>query len=139
MINGKNEATIKPGMVFNLSLSLTNLKLSQPSDDPKKDVYSILLSDTVVITDTGVEVLTDKCLNKYSDVAYFIKGGGEQEQEESKDKKAPSATKPKKPEPKPMNEEIIESKLRGSGHRHDEKDSKIYKLSKLNKFRGEEH
>jgi len=119
MINAKNEAVVKPGMAFNLSLSLSNLKLTTPSDDPKKDVYSILLSDTVIITDTGNEVLTDKCPKKYSDVAYFIKGGGEQDEQQEKEKK--KSTGKAKPEPKPLNEvaEIIESKLRDSGNRRD--------------------
>jgi len=71
-INAKNEQIVQSGMVFNISMGFENLENDEVTD-PKKKIYSILLSDTVIIKEDGeAESLTEKCTKKYSDVSYFF-------------------------------------------------------------------
>eukprot|EP01113_Clastostelium_recurvatum_P034907 TRINITY_DN4798_c0_g1_i1.p1 TRINITY_DN4798_c0_g1~~TRINITY_DN4798_c0_g1_i1.p1 ORF type:complete len:1142 (+),score=403.61 TRINITY_DN4798_c0_g1_i1:166-3591(+) len=90
LLNQRNDVVIRPGMVFSVVVGFHNLQLKKPHKDQKRNTYSMLLSDTVLIKEDGeAEVLTAKAEKKYSEVAYFL------EAEEQKEKKAES-TKPAK-------------------------------------------
>ena len=54
------------GMVFNIVVSVSNLKNS------KGKTYSIMLADTVLIKQGGHEVLTAKIQRKYEDISYAL-------------------------------------------------------------------
>lgn len=53
LINEKNKTLIKPGMVFNLAIGFENLQLANPSPKLKSPTYSMLLADSVLVTETG--------------------------------------------------------------------------------------
>jgi len=53
LINAKNKTLIKPGMVFNLSIGFENLQLANPGPKTKSPTYSMLLADSVLVTEAG--------------------------------------------------------------------------------------
>ncbi|TKW42220.1 hypothetical protein SEVIR_1G369300v4 [Setaria viridis] len=77
-LNAKNYRRIKQGMVFNISLGLHNVQAETTSEKTKQ--FSLLLADTVVVTekgnrfkkktDKGNEILTAPCSKAVKDVAY---------------------------------------------------------------------
>lgn len=83
-INAKTTKKIKPGMVFNIQVVFNNVRST--SKDPKKEMFSLLLADTVCIKEDGnrtlaylrklgePEILTDKCTKKYGEISYFLEG-----------------------------------------------------------------
>lgn len=54
------------GMVFNVVVSLQNLKTVQGKN------YTILIADTVAVKQTGNEILTAKIPKKYEDISYAL-------------------------------------------------------------------
>ena len=77
VLNAKNTLLFEPGMVFNLSVGLQKVPLS---DADKKDAlgtvkklddFALLLCDTVLITEGEPEVLT-KHPKAWDDVSYYI-------------------------------------------------------------------
>ncbi|CAL5028226.1 unnamed protein product [Urochloa decumbens] len=67
-MNAKNDRRIKQGMVFNISLGLHNVQAETTSEKTKQ--FSLLLADTVVVTEKGNEILTAPCSKAVKDVAY---------------------------------------------------------------------
>lgn len=67
-INSRNDRIVKIGMVFNVTLGFQNLMAE--TKNPKTQKFSLLLSDTVIITAEKTEVLTLKCSKSVADVAY---------------------------------------------------------------------
>ena len=55
LLSKKNKTEIKAGMAFNLILGFDKLELDE---NGKPDNYAVLLSDTVLITDAGSDLLT---------------------------------------------------------------------------------
>lgn len=67
-LNAKNDRVLCVGMVFNVSLGFRDLRLQ--SNDPKTQVFSLLLSDTVIVTEKGPEIATGMCSKSFSSVLY---------------------------------------------------------------------
>ncbi|XP_065867180.1 FACT complex subunit SPT16-like [Euphorbia lathyris] len=67
-INAKNDRVINADMVFNVSLGFQNLQ--NPTNNPKVKNFSLLLADTVIVTQTNPDVVTSKCSKALKDVAY---------------------------------------------------------------------
>ncbi|KAE9446640.1 hypothetical protein C3L33_21409, partial [Rhododendron williamsianum] len=71
---------LKPGMVFNVSLGFQNLQAE--TKNPKTQNFSVLLSDTVIVTGTSPEVVTSISSKAVKDVAYSFNEDDEEEEEE---------------------------------------------------------
>ncbi|CAL9087719.1 unnamed protein product [Musa textilis] len=67
-LNSKNDRLLKVGMVFNVSLGFQNLQAQ--SNNPKTEKFSLLLADTVIVSEKPAEVLTAGCSKAVKDVAY---------------------------------------------------------------------
>ncbi|WOL19289.1 FACT complex subunit SPT16-like [Canna indica] len=76
-LNSKNDRPVKPGMVFNVSLGFQNLQAQ--TNNPKTEKFSLLLADTVIVSEKPQEVLTAGCSKAVKDVAYSF---NEEEEEE---------------------------------------------------------
>ena len=55
-MNAKNDRVVKAGMIFNVSIGFQNLQTQ--TKNPKNQNFSLLLADTIVITDEKTEVVT---------------------------------------------------------------------------------
>jgi nucleosome binding factor SPN SPT16 subunit len=80
-LNAKNDRVVKAGMVFNVSLGFQNLQAQ--TKNTKNQNFSLLLADTVVVTDEKTEVATLASSKAVKDVAYSF---NEDEEEEEKPK-----------------------------------------------------
>ncbi|PRP76098.1 FACT complex subunit SPT16 [Planoprotostelium fungivorum] len=87
VLNDKNDRLVRPGMVFNVNVSFNNLSLT--SGDERKRNYSLIIADTVVVKEDGVDLLTEKAPKKYKEVSYFLESEQEQEAPERKAKVKP--------------------------------------------------
>ncbi|KAL8166324.1 hypothetical protein V2J09_007823 [Rumex salicifolius] len=87
-LNSKNELVLRPGMAFNVLLGLQNLQAQ--TSNPKSRNYSLLLADTVIITEKGHEIATRECSKELKDVAYSFNEGDEEEEELPKVKAQPN-------------------------------------------------
>lgn len=71
-----NERLVKPGMVFHVSLGLSDLEWPTKNGEKTegKKVYAFLIADTVVVQDEGKppDVLTASCPRSWNHVAYFL-------------------------------------------------------------------
>ncbi|CAD5190941.1 FACT complex subunit SPT16 [Musa acuminata AAA Group] len=76
-LNSKNNRLLKAGMVFNVCLGFQNLQAQ--TNNPKTEKYSLLLADTVIVSEKPPEVLTAGCSKSVKDVAYSF---NEEEEEE---------------------------------------------------------
>ncbi|KAL8114980.1 hypothetical protein AgCh_021706 [Apium graveolens] len=81
-LNAKNDRILKSGMVFNVSLGFQNLQTG--TKHPKTQNISMLLADTVVIGESGPEVLTSMSSKAAKDVLYSL--GDEEDEEEEKER-----------------------------------------------------
>lgn len=66
LINSKNERKVKENQIYNIVLSLKNLKTSSGR------VFSVQLADTVRVTEEGNVNLTDSISKKYDDIGYTL-------------------------------------------------------------------
>jgi len=90
VLNGKNTVPFRSGMVFNLSVSLAGIKLSEGakasvnSKSAVKDLsqYGLVIADIVCVTEKGADVLT-KHGKSLADISYTIN----EEEEEDDDTK----------------------------------------------------
>jgi nucleosome binding factor SPN SPT16 subunit len=80
-LNAKNDRVVKTGMVFNVSLGFQNLQAQ--TKNTRNQNFSLLLADTVVVTDEKTEVATLASSKAVKDVAYSF---NEDEEEEEKPK-----------------------------------------------------
>ncbi|XP_029116735.1 FACT complex subunit SPT16 [Elaeis guineensis] len=76
-LNSKTDRPLKAGMVFNVSLGFQNLQAE--TNNPKTETFSLLLADTVIVSEKSPEVLTAGCSKAVKDVAYSF---NEEEEEE---------------------------------------------------------
>ncbi|XP_062225355.1 FACT complex subunit SPT16-like [Phragmites australis] len=67
-LNPKNDRQIKQGMIFNVSLGLHNVQAETTNEKTKQ--FSLLLADTVLVSEKGHEILTAPCSKAVKDVAY---------------------------------------------------------------------
>jgi len=86
LINAKNTRTLKAGMALNVSIGFQNLE-NPKVKSPKEAKYSLLLSDTLIVTTDAPIVLTESPKD-IKHISFFIK---DDESEEAK-KAAPKRT-----------------------------------------------
>ncbi|XP_058191635.1 FACT complex subunit SPT16-like isoform X2 [Rhododendron vialii] len=79
-LNAKNDRVLKPGMIFNVSLGFQNLQAE--TKNPKTQNFSVLLSDTVIVSGISPEVVTSISSKAVKDVAYSFNEDDEEEEEE---------------------------------------------------------
>ncbi|KAG7353495.1 Xaa-pro dipeptidase [Nitzschia inconspicua] len=99
-LSPKNGVTLKKGMFFCLSIGFQDLELTSsdlsntPDNSPVKKLktYALLLSDMVVISEKGGEVLT-KMGKAITDVAYNVNDGGDDDDDDDDDGDAKLARK----------------------------------------------
>ncbi|EPS71678.1 hypothetical protein M569_03078, partial [Genlisea aurea] len=82
VLNAKNEYILKEGMCFNVVLGFQNMQVN--ARNPKSKNFSLLLADTVVITEDGREVVTAACSKSVKDVAYSFNDEDEDEMVDAK-------------------------------------------------------
>ncbi|KAG6553865.1 hypothetical protein Mapa_004782 [Marchantia paleacea] len=82
-LSGKNERTLRAGMVFNIALGFQGLQ-AETSTDPKTQNFSLLLADTVIVQEKGPEIATGQCSKSFTDIAYSFKDEEEDEEREEK-------------------------------------------------------
>lgn len=77
---------LQKGMVVTLKVGFNNLELPEnlSKGDEKNKVYSLLICDTIIITDDGPNILTD-IKKKASEICYSIEEGEEDEEEEEEE------------------------------------------------------
>jgi len=85
-LNAKNDRVLKPGMVFNVTLGFQNMQAQ--TKNPKSQNFSLLLADTVIVTEKGHDVATALSSKSVKDVAYSF---NEDEEEEEQPKAKPEA------------------------------------------------
>jgi nucleosome binding factor SPN SPT16 subunit len=111
LINGKNTRTLKAGMTLNVSVGFQNIP--NPNGKNSKEMeYSLLLVDTVIVTNDAPIILTDSPKDT-KHISFFIKD------EVSEEEKKP-AKKDKRGEAKSTS--IIRDRTRGQGKEVDETD-----------------
>ena len=81
-LNTKNPRHFKSGMVVNLSVGFQDLPNEKASDKESK-IYSLLLIDTIRVTNEHPIVLTD-CAKSLNDISYMFKDDGDSEEEAKK-------------------------------------------------------
>jgi len=93
VISGKNGAVVEAGMVFNVCVGLSELPLSDPPRGAKAadaamaklKSYALLLANTVVVTASGTEVVTDKLPSDRAQIVFSLAGGDEDEDDEEEE------------------------------------------------------
>ncbi|KAL6005554.1 FACT complex subunit spt16 [Asimina triloba] len=89
-LNARNDRILKPGMVFNVSLGFQNLQ--SETNNPKTQMFSLLLADTVIINEKGPDVVTSISSKAVKDVAYSFNEEDEEEEERPKVKAESNGT-----------------------------------------------
>ncbi|KAM7270337.1 hypothetical protein ACFE04_029551 [Oxalis oulophora] len=85
-LNAKNnDSIVKANMVFNVSLGLQ--KLQNQTSNPKKQNFSLLIADTVIVTEKSPEVATSRSSKAAKDVGYQFNEDGEEEERNRKKSK----------------------------------------------------
>ncbi len=85
-LNNKNQRVAQSGMVFNICVGFQGLERKTKVKDPKKKVYALMLADTVVVTDSGSEVLTASCPSEWKEISYSVEDENEEEESENEEK-----------------------------------------------------
>ncbi|XP_059313362.1 FACT complex subunit SPT16-like [Lycium ferocissimum] len=80
ILNAKNDKLLRPGMVFNVSLGFHNLQ--NETNKEKSRNFSLLLADTVIVTNDGSDVVTHLSSKALKDVAYSFNEEEEEQEEE---------------------------------------------------------
>ncbi|KAG8363944.1 hypothetical protein BUALT_Bualt19G0075000 [Buddleja alternifolia] len=78
-LNAKNDRVLKAGMVFNVSLGFQNLQAN--TSNPKSQTFSLLLADTVIVTDDGRDIATSASSKSVKDIAYSFNEDEEEEEQ----------------------------------------------------------
>ncbi|XP_009615496.1 FACT complex subunit SPT16-like [Nicotiana tomentosiformis] len=79
ILNAKNEKVLREGMVFNVSLGFQNLQTETSKEKSRN--FSLLLADTIIVTNDGREVVTQLSSKALKDVAYSFNEEEEEEEE----------------------------------------------------------
>ncbi|CAA0821105.1 FACT complex subunit SPT16 [Striga hermonthica] len=69
-LDAKNEKVLKAGMALNVSIGFQNLQSKTKKNNPKTQNFSMLLADTVLVTEGGRDVATSASSKLFKDVAY---------------------------------------------------------------------
>jgi nucleosome binding factor SPN SPT16 subunit len=115
LITAKNTRTLKTGMALNVSIGFQNLE-NPNVKNPKEAKYSLLLVDTVIVTNDAPIVLTESPKDT-KHISFFIK---DDESEEEKKKPPPKRTE-KRGEAKSTNV-FTRDRTRGQGKDVDDTD-----------------
>lgn len=113
LINAKNTRTLKAGMALNISIGFQNLE-NPKAKDPKDATYSLLLVDTVIVTNDAPIVLTESAKD-IKHISFFIKD------DESEVEKKPAKKPEKRGEAKSTNV-FTRDRTRGQGKDFDDND-----------------
>ncbi|GER46967.1 FACT complex subunit SPT16 [Striga asiatica] len=89
-LDAKNEKVLKAGMALNVSIGFQNLEAKTTKKNPKAQNFSMLLADTVLVTDGGRDVATSASSKSFKDVAYSFNEEEEDDVDEPLRKKAKS-------------------------------------------------
>jgi nucleosome binding factor SPN SPT16 subunit len=114
LINAKNQRVLKAGMTLNVSIGFQNLENAKVKD-PKQAKYSLLLVDTIIVTNDTPLVLTDGPKD-VKHISFFIK-----DDESEEEKKAPAKRSEKKGEAK-SSSVFTRDRTRGQGRDVDDTD-----------------
>ncbi|KAK2661385.1 hypothetical protein Ddye_007918 [Dipteronia dyeriana] len=111
ILNAKNDRVVIAKMIFNVSIGFHNLQ--NQTNNPKKQTFSLLLADTVIVGDKSPEVVTSKSSKAVKDVAYSF-NEDEEEEEQPKAKAEANGTEafPSKTTLRSDNHEISKEELR---------------------------
>lgn len=90
VLNGKNNKTLKNGMTLCVTIGFTDIQDPDPKDK-KNAVYSMVISDTVRVGDSGPHVFTKDAGTDMDSVCFYF-GEEEEPQKPKKDKKEPRAS-----------------------------------------------
>ncbi|CAL5222238.1 g4572 [Coccomyxa viridis] len=93
VLSAKNSAPVQRGMIFHVSLGVSDLERSDPGEGQASQ-YALLISDTYLIEEGPPQQLTNMATRRWSDIAYFFAD----EEEEAE---------PEKPAKKPVKEEAV--------------------------------
>lgn len=104
VIGPKCARPVKKDMIFSLSLGFSDIP--DPKDKNKKQVYSLLLLDTVKAGQNGCAFLSDGTKSK-NDVIFYFEGG-----EDKSTKSKPNGKEKKAPTKSTRSNAIMKSKLR---------------------------
>lgn len=112
LINSKNPRTLKAGMTLNVSIGFQNID-NPKGKNSKESKYSLLLVDTLIVTNDAPIVLTESPKDVKS-ISFFIKDA------ESEEEKKPAKKPEKRGEAKSTG--ILRDRTRGQGKEVDETD-----------------
>lgn len=90
VLNGKNNKTLKSGMTLCVTIGFTDIQDPDPKDK-KNAVYSMVISDTVRVGESGPHVFTKDAGTDMDSVCFYF-GEEEEPQKPKKDKKEPRAS-----------------------------------------------
>ncbi|KAF9962002.1 FACT complex subunit spt16 [Mortierella alpina] len=93
LLNSKNPKELQRDMIFSVSVGFQDIDNPKATDDKSKK-YSLLLIDTVRITQEAPQILTS-CETTLSEVSYFFKDPAEEEEEPVK-KESPTHSRASK-------------------------------------------
>ncbi|PWY68043.1 FACT complex subunit spt16 [Aspergillus heteromorphus CBS 117.55] len=85
VLNSKNEKVLKSGMTFSITVGLTDVEESN-TKDKKNAIYSMVITDTVRVGDTGPLVFTKEAGVDMDSVSFYF-GDEEEPQKPVKEKK----------------------------------------------------
>ncbi|KAI9368641.1 FACT complex subunit spt16 [Aspergillus egyptiacus] len=90
VLNGKNSRVLKSGMTFSITIGLVDVE--EPSvKDKKKNIYSMMITDTVRVGDQGPHVFTKDAGIDMDSVSFYF-GDEEEPQKPAKEKKEPKSS-----------------------------------------------
>lgn len=84
VLNGKNTRTLKNGMTLFISIGFTDIQDPEPKDK-KNAIYSMIITDTVRVGETGAHVFTKDAGVDMDSVSFYF-GDEEEPQQPSKEK-----------------------------------------------------
>ncbi|CAI9101355.1 OLC1v1038658C1 [Oldenlandia corymbosa var. corymbosa] len=125
-LNVKNDRILKAGMVFNVSLGFHNLQAE--TKNPKTEKYSLLLADTIIVGQSGPEIITSLSSKAVKDVVYSFN-------QDDDDQEEPPAKRSK-----PDNVEVLPSKatLRSVNHEMSKEELRRQHQAELARQKNEE-
>lgn len=89
ILNAKNTRQLKDGMTFSITTGFSNLENPSAKDKKREGTYSLLLSDTVRVTNSGEAYCFTKDTPRDLESASFFFNDEEEEQKKPKAKKDP--------------------------------------------------
>lgn len=87
VLNARNETVVQEGMSFYVNVSLSDIVRTDKHEIPNAKIndintYAISVADTVIVTSSGAEVVTERAGKSWKDVGYEMAGEDEDEDED---------------------------------------------------------